>query len=114
MSDSIVYINVNEGLNRVMKNKSLFSRLLVKFKDDINMNEIEAAFSEGNSEKAKNSSHTLKGLAANLALTELYKQVLELEMQIKTGNLNSDQLVLVRETYGKTIEEIDKVINSYA
>jgi len=114
MSDNIIYINVDEGLNRVMKNKTLFARLLVKFKDDINMNEIEAAFSEGNVEKAKNSSHTLKGLAANLALTELYKQVVELETQIKAGTLNSDQLATVKDVYGKTIVEIDKVINSYA
>jgi len=113
MSDNIVYINVDEGLNRVMKNKALFSKLLTKFKDDINLNEIEAAFSAGDAEKAKNSSHTLKGLAANLALTELFKQVLELETQIKAGNLNSGQLALVKDTHGKTITEIDKVINSY-
>jgi len=111
MSDNIIYINVDEGLNRVMKNKAFYNRLLLKFKDDINMNEIDAAFSEGDIEKAKTSSHTLKGLTANLSLTELYKQVLELETQIKAGTFNSDQLALVKDVYGKTISEIDKVIS---
>ena len=113
MSDNVIYINAEEGINRVMNNSVLYNRLLVKFKNDTNINDIESAFAQGDTEKAKNASHTLKGLAANLALTELFKQVLELESQIKAGNLNNDQMALVRTTYDKTLAEIDKVINPY-
>jgi len=113
MPDDVIYINVDEGLSRVMKNIVLFNKLLVKFKNDTTINDIENAFAESDTEKAKVAAHTLKGLAANLSLTELYKQVLELETQLKAGTFNNDQMALVRTTFDRTLLEIDKVINSY-
>jgi len=113
MADDIIYINVDEGLNRVMKNSVLYNKLLGKFKNDTAINDIENAFAQGDTEKAKVSSHTLKGLAANLSFSELYKQVLELETQFKAGAFNNEQMALVRTTYDRTLLEIDKVINSY-
>jgi len=113
MPGDIIYINVEEGLNRMMKNIVLFNKLLVKFKNDKTIDDIESAFAGGDAEKAKVAAHTLKGLAANLSLIELYKQVLELETQLKAGTFNNDQMALVRTTFDKTLPEIDKVINSY-
>jgi len=112
--DSIVYVNVEEGINRVMKNTALFIKLLTKFKNDTNINELEAAFSQGDIDKAKTAAHTIKGLSANLSFIELYKKIVELEAQIKEGNLNNDQFAAVRNTYDITLTEIDKVINQYA
>jgi len=113
MSEEIIYINLEEGLNRVNKNAAFFNKLLGKFKNDTSINNIETAFAEGDTENAKNASHTLKGLAANLSLSELYKQVLELETQVKNGSFNNEQMSLVRNTYDKTLLEIEKVINAY-
>jgi len=110
----IIYINVEEGVKRVMNNTKLFSKLLVKFKDDIHLSEIETALKDGNNDKAKDAAHTLKGLAANLSLTELYKQVAELEAQIKTGNIGADQVARVKDAYAITLKEADEVIAKYA
>ncbi|MCL2186188.1 MAG: Hpt domain-containing protein [Treponema sp.] len=114
MADEVTYINVAEGINRVMKNTKLFSKLLGKFKDDTNIKDIESAFEKNDIESARNSSHTLKGLAANLALTELFKQVLELETQLKAGTMNRAQLAVVKNVLTMTNLEIDKVIEQYA
>jgi len=114
MSDNVVLINVEEGLSRVMNNAKLFSKLLGKFKIDPSLSEIETAFAQGAVDTAKNSAHTLKGLAANLSLTELFKQVLELETQIKGGTMNTQQLALVKDVYAQTLTEADKVIEKYA
>jgi len=108
-----VYVNVEEGLKRVMNNSKLLAKLFKKFKDDKNLNDIEAAFAANDTAKAQVSAHTLKGLSANLSLTELYKQVLELETQIKAGTLNADQLQVVKTTYSQTLVEVDKVIAQY-
>jgi len=113
MSDNIVYINVDEGISRVMNNAKLFSKLLGKFKNDLSLSEIEAAFAQGALDNAKNSAHTLKGLAANLSLIELFKQVLELETQIKGGTMNTEQLAVVKNVYTQTLTEADKVIEKY-
>ncbi|MCL2180372.1 MAG: Hpt domain-containing protein [Treponema sp.] len=114
MADNVVYINVDEGKKRVMNNAKLYAKLLNKFKDDPNIHDIETALKAGEIENARNSAHTLKGLAANLSLTELFKQTLELETQIKAGSINMEQFAVVKETYEKTILELDKVITEYA
>ena len=113
MSD-VIYIDVEEGLKRVVNNASLYSKLLAKFKNYTHLNDIESALAEGDFPKAQNSTHTLKGLAANLSLTELYKKVQELEAQLKTGSAFDEQISTVKNVYIKTLEEVDKVISKYA
>ena len=114
MADDIIYIDVEAGSKRVMNNITLYAKLLVKFKNDQSFNEVNAAFKEGNIEKAQNASHALKGLAANLSLTELFNQSIELEKQIKDGSLNPEQIAIVNNVYAQTIIEVDKVIAQYA
>lgn len=114
MADNVVYINIEEGSKRVMNNTKLYSKLITKFKDDNNMAEIEAAVNAGDLEKAQTAVHTLKGLAANLSFTELYKQSLALETQIKEKNVNPDQLTILKVVFTETLSEIDKVISQYA
>jgi len=114
MADDIVYLNIEEGSKRVMNNTKLYVKLLLKFKDDLSIQQLEAFLAEGDMEKAQVVAHTVKGLTANLSLTELYKQCMELESQIKASVYNPDQLVKVKSAYAQTIVEIDKVITQYA
>jgi len=114
MANDVVYINVEEGVKRLMNNTGLYAKLLAKFKDDTRLSELDAALGDGDLEKARTSVHTLKGLAANLALTELHKQSLEIETQIKAGKVNPGQIDIVKNVYTQTIKEIDKVIAQYA
>ena len=111
--DDVILVNIAEGLKRVMNNGKLYVRLLGKFKDDPSFKEVEAALEAEDMEKAKTSVHTLKGLAANLSLTELFKQSLELETQIKAGSVDSEQLTILKDVYAKTVTEVDKVVAQY-
>jgi HPt (histidine-containing phosphotransfer) domain-containing protein len=114
-ANDAVYIDVNEALNRVMNNGKLFVKLLTKFKTenthllDDTINFVQA----GDFEKAKISVHTLKGIAANLALTELYKQTVELEAQIKGGAAKEDTGESVQKCLAETLVHIDEVIAHY-
>jgi HPt (histidine-containing phosphotransfer) domain-containing protein len=109
----VIYVDVEEGSKRVMNNTKLYVRLLTKFKDDHNLKDLEAALAAGEMEKAQAFAHTIKGLAGNLSLTELFKQSLELETQIKAKNVNPEQLALVKSVYAQTLTEADKVISQY-
>jgi len=113
MADGAVYINIEEGLKRVVNNAGLYVRLLVKFKDDKNLNELETALAAGDLEKAQTYAHTLKGLSANLSLIELQKQSLEVESQIKLGSVKPDQVTIIKNVYTQTLVEIEKVIAKY-
>jgi len=114
MAEEIIYINLDAGSKRVNNNTKLYAKLLGKFKEDPSLNELDAALLEANMEKAQNSIHALKGLAANLSLMELYKQCIELETQIKAGNVNPNQVAVVKDVYIQTVIEADKVIIEYA
>jgi len=113
MANDVVYMNIEEGLKRVLNNSKLLAKLLKKFKDDRNLIDLEAALAASDLPKAQINAHTLKGLSANLSLTELYKQVLELETQIKAGSVDPGQLDIVKTVYADTLIEVDKVIAQY-
>jgi HPt (histidine-containing phosphotransfer) domain-containing protein len=113
MSD-IVFVNVEEGLKRIMNNTKLYVKLLSKFKEDVNFSGLEAALAAGDNAKAQVCAHTLKGIAANLSLIELHKNALEIESQIKSGSINPGQINIVKDIYNQTIKEVDKVIETYA
>jgi len=109
----VIYINVEEGVKRVMNNSKLYAKLLVKFKEDSNLKNMKEALKTGDLQKAQINAHTLKGLAANLSLTELYKQSLEIETQIKAGSVNPDQITVLEEINEHTLVEVEKVIAQY-
>jgi len=111
MADDVVYIDFADGVKRVMNNTKLYVKLLTKFRNDNKLDNLEAAIVSGDMEKARNEAHTIKGVAANLSLTELYKQSLALETQIKGGSADPAQLDTVKTAFAKTLQEIDRVIS---
>jgi HPt (histidine-containing phosphotransfer) domain-containing protein len=110
----VVYINVDDAVKRGMNGK-FFAKLLAKFKtSNIGLLDETCDFvAAGDYEKAKVSIHTLKGISANLALTELYKQTVELEAQIKNGSANPDTREAVKKCFAETLVHIDEVIAQY-
>jgi HPt (histidine-containing phosphotransfer) domain-containing protein len=113
MADEKIYINVEEGIGRVVNNSKLYAKLLGKFKADPNMADLSACLSAGDLEKAKVCAHTLKGLAANLSLTELFERTRDLETGIKEGLIPEGALDGLRAVYGETIKKADEVIARY-
>ncbi|MDR1899629.1 MAG: Hpt domain-containing protein [Treponema sp.] len=113
MADEVVYVNYEEGVKRVLNNNKLYVKLLTKFKTETNLDELSAALAAGEMEKAQTAAHTVKGVAANLSLTELYKQVLEIETQIKARAVREGALETVKNAYEETIKSVEKVIEQY-
>jgi HPt (histidine-containing phosphotransfer) domain-containing protein len=110
----VVYINEEEGKKRVMNNGKLYARLLTKFKNDTNLNDLIAFARAQDWEKAQSAAHTIKGIAANLSLTELFKQSLDLETQIKGKALKPDSLQSLEICFTQTLSAVDKVISQNA
>jgi HPt (histidine-containing phosphotransfer) domain-containing protein len=110
MADNVVYIDFEEGLKRMMNNAKFYAKMLTKFKEDTNLASLEEALAAGDMEKAHVAAHTLKGVVSNLSLTELYKQIMELETQIKAKDVNPRQMPILKDVYSQTLTEVDKVI----
>jgi HPt (histidine-containing phosphotransfer) domain-containing protein len=110
MADELVYINPDEGIQRVMNNAKLYVKLLTKFKTETKLDDLLGFLSEGDYEKAQVAAHTIKGVSANLSLSELFKQSLELENQIKAKSVNPAQIETIKTTFDETLKKIDEVI----
>jgi HPt (histidine-containing phosphotransfer) domain-containing protein len=119
MADA-VYVNFAEGVKRVMNNAKFYVKMLSKFRADTKIDNLETAVASGDLEKAQAAAHTIKGLAANLSLTELFNQSLELENRIKAGSPGQEQMETVKTVFAATLREIDKILaekrkkNSYS
>jgi HPt (histidine-containing phosphotransfer) domain-containing protein len=114
MADDVVYVNAVEGQKRVMNNFKLYHRLLAKFRAENNLDELAAALSAGDYEKAQGAAHTIKGIAANLSLSELYKQAVEIEVQIKGKSVAPDAMDNLSACFAATLDAIDKVLGHHA
>jgi HPt (histidine-containing phosphotransfer) domain-containing protein len=109
----IVYINVEEGLKRVMQNKALYVKLLHKLKADTHFTDLIAALKAKDYENAKTAAHAIKGMAANLSLTELFTQALQLEEHLKNRIITDDSFERITRCYEETLISIDKVLEQY-
>ena len=109
MSD-IVYVNEAEGIKRVMNNTKLYIKLLNMFKADTNLNTLYAYASVQDWEKAREAAHSLKGIAANLSLTELYNQSINIEAQLKAKSLDSDSLENLKFCFDETLAAVDRIL----
>jgi HPt (histidine-containing phosphotransfer) domain-containing protein len=87
LPESLAGFDLEAGLRRLMGNKRLYRKLLLDFgsKYTGTAGEIHHALDAGDFEKAHSLVHNLKGLAGNLAATELQAATVELEKLIKGG-----------------------------
>ncbi|MDR1211316.1 MAG: Hpt domain-containing protein [Spirochaetaceae bacterium] len=113
INDGETYIDLEEGLKRVMNNKKLYVKLLGKFKDETRLDELLADIAGGSMESARIKAHTLKGVSANLSLKRLFLKVQELEAQIKEGRADPAMVETVKTVFSRTLEDIEKVIAQY-
>ena len=81
------HMDVADGVKRVMNNKSLYMKLLGKFKGREMADTILEAIKAMNFEDIAASTHALRGTAANLSFPNVYKITSELE---ETAKLNQD------------------------
>jgi two-component system sensor histidine kinase/response regulator len=87
LPDSLPGFDLAEGLNRLQGNQKLYRKLLLNFgsKYTTAAAEIRQALDGSNFEQAHSLIHNLKGLAGNLAASELQAAAIEIEKLVK-GN----------------------------
>ena len=84
-------IDVADALTRFMDNEALMLKFLLRFPEDKNFPLLKQAMDSGDAAQAFEAAHTLKGVAGNLAMTELFQQV-----SLLTDNLPEQDLTAAR------------------
>ena len=103
----------DDAIRRLMSDK-IAQKFLFRFLEDPSMGELLDAVETHNREKAFVAVHTLKGVAANLALTSLHKCASVLTEQLRDLKHDPDPELLnaVKEKYAQIINAIDEFQNT--
>jgi HPt (histidine-containing phosphotransfer) domain-containing protein len=107
-----VYLNEEEGLKRVMNNKKLYIRLLSKFRNDTNIDELLQCVAAKDYAKAETAAHSIKGVSGNLAMTNLFELTTKLDEQLKKNTLEDGLIDQVIASFKATQQAVDEVLTA--
>ena len=88
---SLAEINGNAALEKFSGNRTLYTDVLVKFYDNHTdvVQKIIKALEKGDNKTARRHAHTVKGLAGLIGAERLQGAALDLEQEIKNGNIEN-------------------------
>lgn len=106
-------IDVDGMLDRCMGNESLLERLLKKFPADRSYFCLVEALQNGDESAAVDASHTLKGVAGNLSIKELYEIVDSQVQALRRHDMNSALAMMtdITSKYNNAVDAIQKSFN---
>lgn len=104
-------IDVYDLTERLMGNMTLISRFMSRFPDDKNYGALVDSLEKGQYEEAFRAAHTLKGVCANLSMTELSKVVGEQTEYLRAGNIGEAQKLMpqISREYNAMVELIRSI-----
>ncbi len=95
----------SEILGRLGGNETLLRLLLGKFPADPSFHSLEEALKNGKTQEAFREAHTLKGVAANLGLQDLFLKASEVTEFLRSEECDKAEAVMpeLRREYDKVI-----------
>jgi len=104
-----VLVDVDDALKRIGGNMDLYKRLLKRFVEGTQVEELKNALQEGNMDEAARMAHTVKGVSANLSLVMLRAISADLELSIKENLDNTAKLDELLLAYDETVIKIKEI-----
>ncbi len=111
---SLPGFDLEDGLKRLQGNKKLYRKLLVDFgtKYTDAAAEIRQALDAGDFAQAHSLIHNLKGLAGNLAATDLQAAAVEMEKRVKGDPKKERSKEKLNQTFNELEKTIDEALQS--
>lgn len=105
------YINIEEGVKRVMGQKPLYMKMLGMFLEGPEYDRLKQLLEDNDIPTARDVSHAIKGVAGNLSLTALYDANLLLLGALRSGSMPArEQIDAYDETLQRTREAVRELI----
>ena len=104
-------IDYDDGVKRLMGNSMIFEKCLMKFPNDRSFAQLSAELASGNCTEAFNAAHTLKGVAANLSMTQLSELASACCEYLRAGNLSEARAIFadVEKAYKDVMSALESV-----
>lgn len=87
-------VNVDEGLNRLMGNASLYERMFVKFYEMMKKAPVNPDFDSNDYADVIEVAHAVKGSAGNLSITPIYEAYAEIVSLLRAGKPEEAKKIL--------------------
>ncbi len=114
LPESLAGFDLQDGLKRLQGNKKLYRKLLLdlaaKYTDTAD--DIRQALTANDFERAHSLVHNLKGLAGNLAATDLQAAAIELEKGVKGGLPTESSKETLNQSFDKLKKTLQAAIKS--
>ena len=112
-TDLAEYVDIEDGLNRIQKNKKVYDMILRSFVKNTYYGELSEQLEGGDIAAAERTAHTIKGVAANLSLPLVYELSASLDAHLKVGEIGeSAELQELGSAISKTLEYIEIVLQN--
>ncbi|MDL2253552.1 Hpt domain-containing protein [Ruminococcaceae bacterium OttesenSCG-928-I18] len=105
-----VYIDIETGLGRVRNNKKLYSRMLGLFLQSPDLEAFENAVTAGDTAKAAEAAHAIKGVAGNLGLDAVFEDSNLLMGELREGTLNEELIATYRADLAETRKQVEAAL----
>lgn len=104
----IALLNVDEGITRVVNNRALYGKLLLRLADTMATapQDIAALLAENSLEEAQRLAHSIKGAAANLSANAVAAVAQKVEHAIAEGQSTDVELHELQGVIEATLVEI--------
>jgi len=91
--------------------ESLLKKLLLKFREDASMAQLEQALAEQNTDVAFQAAHTLKGVSLNMGFTAMGAAASALTEIFRGGSMEGSEALFqtLRGEYQKILEALDEL-----
>jgi len=114
LPESLSGFDLQDGLNRLQGNEKLYRKLLLDFgvKYADTADKIRQTLDASDFEQAHSLVHNLKGLAGNLAATDLQAAAVEMEKQVKGGLKKEFSKEKLNQTFGELAKTLRATLTS--
>jgi HPt (histidine-containing phosphotransfer) domain-containing protein len=111
-NEDIKGLDVKKGLSIVANNKAVYTRLLKSFISNAFCERLVDAINDGDMDQAGQKAHSLKGVAGNMHMDELFELSRLIEVEIKDGRSLSagDELIIKIIDANKLTEKSVKML----
>lgn len=105
-------IDVDEALGRFLGNEALMMKFLLQFPEDQNFSRLRQSVAQGDAAGAFEAAHTLKGVAGNLSMGTLFRQISAQVEDLRAGNVAAaaDKMPALEETYSRTLAALQQLV----
>ena len=103
------YIDVNDGVARIMGNKAVYKTLLGSFAKNTYLDQLTQEIEAQDFEAASRTAHALKGVSANLSLVKINGQIIKMEAMLKAGQDVRSEIPALKEAIETTLLFIEQL-----